>query len=168
MTRMTMGMVLGVLALGGSLEAQSAERRTTGAGLRLNLGTGDTEMRGELLAVSVDSLWVGRPDGSRLALRLPDVAGVQVRTHGAGASWTLKRVLVGWGLTSLGMTVACMSESNGCEVVPFVMAVPWGLVGGVAAWTNERSTWQRFSPDHPAELRPYARFPQGLPEDPDR
>lgn len=158
-------LVAGGLGMAGPLAAQSPEHRVTGAEVLVNVRGHPGTVRGELLAVADDTVWVGRVGDQGVApFPFPDVIAVRVRAHEAGASWTLRRVLAGWGSTSLGLTTACaLAQSPNCAVVPLVMAFPWGFLGGWAAMSNESGTWLRFQPQELTTLRPYARFPQGLP-----
>lgn len=165
MSRVRVLLALTLLATAGPLDGQSAEKRFTGVQVRLTTAPDSRETRGELLAVAGDTLWIASPHSEYPApFRFADVSNARARTHEAGSGWTMKRVLLGWGLTSAGLMAACVQETSGCIAVPLVVAVPWSIIGGLAAWGNERGTWRRFPPGRLSELRPYARFPQGLPE----
>lgn len=161
--------IISLVAVLGSpmpLAGQSAQDRVTGVAVRLQPGSQLSEVRGELLAVMADTVWLGPTTGEGpVPFAFEDIRRARVRAHGAGASWTLERVFLGWGLTTLGLLVACLQvENGGCVAVPLVTAIPWGIVGGLAAHSNEAGSWLGF-PSHNLEgLRPYARFPQGLPE----
>jgi hypothetical protein len=125
-------------------------------------------LRGELLAVSVDSLWIVGPT-TLTALPLADLAGVQVRRFRSGASTALVWGLLG-GLLSGGLlTAACstVNEGGGCAGVMVFSLITWGLWGGVGAATLSGSSVRTLPPTEPA-LGPYARFPQGLPPGVDR
>jgi len=154
-----------VLGLAGPLAGQSAEQRVRGAEIRLNSIPDRGEVRGELLAATGDTLWVEPARGGGLMpIAFGDVVTARVRAHGAGARWTGKWVALGWGVTSLGLFGACQQVDGFCGGVPLVVAIPWGLIGGIAAWSNESGTWLDFPRERFPELPGYARFPQGLPE----
>ena len=165
MRMVLMVLIAGWFAVAGSLAAQSAERRVTGAEVRVNVRGYTADVRGELLAVMGDTVWVQRVGApGSVPFAFDDVIAARVRAHGAGDSWTMRRVFMGWGATSLGLMVACVqAEAADCSAVLLVMAIPWGIIGGVAAISNESGTWLRFLQEELTALRPYSRFPQGLP-----
>jgi hypothetical protein len=166
--------VLALLALSpGTLAAQDALKdvRVTGAAARLRALSNaehiasNRELRGELIAVRHDSVWVrlgDERDFTGVAAR--DLARVRVERHRYGARFALRWALIGWAATSAGLTVACVQEADGCFAVPIAMVVPWGLALAIAAPTMEASRWLDVSPYSLPEARAYARFPQGLPQ----
>lgn len=125
------------------------------------------EIRGELIAVSPDSLWVLH-NSALTVLPLSDVGAVQMRRFRANASTALIWGLVG-GLVSGGLlTAACASvEDAECGGVMVFSLVTWGLWGGLGAATLSSSSTRSLPPAE-GTLRGYARFPQGLPPDLDR
>jgi hypothetical protein len=125
-------------------------------------------VRGELIAVSVDSLWVLGPTAFT-AVPLAGLAGVQMQRFRSGSSTALVWALVG-GLVSGGLlTAACstINEGGGCAGVMVFSLVTWGLWGGIGAATLSSSSVRTLPASAPA-LGPYARFPQGLPPGVDR
>jgi len=125
-------------------------------------------VRGELIAVSVDSLWVLGPT-TLTTLPLADVAGIQVRRFRSGASTALIWGFLG-GLVSGGLlTAACstVADADGCGGVMVFSIITWGLWGGVGAATLSGSSVRTLPPSETA-LGRYARFPQGRPAGVDR
>ena len=124
-------------------------------------------VRGELLAVSADSLWVLEQSGSgaHTALPLSGLSRVRVQ-RGPGLTNFVARG-VAFGIASgLGMYVACTTIGEGCgSVFIFSAAVPTMLslfAGASVTAGRERSFTTRasFTAD---SLAPYARWPQGRP-----
>lgn len=162
-----LGMVL-ALAFGvtGGLRAQatSPQDDVTGRAITLLMVRGPQQVRGELLAVGRDSVWVlaGRPERV-VAVRLGDVMEASVRRHG----WTATRsFLFGLGVgavSGVGLAVACGQESDGCGNVAVGSTLFGGAVGGIAALSYQYSSRWRFRPVTEVKLAPFARFPQGPP-----
>ncbi len=128
-------------------------------------GHGDSATKGELLAVGAEQLWVLEPTRVR-EVPFGEIGQVRVRLHGldGGKAWTW--TLAGAVLTGAALTAACASVEgdNNCGAAFALTAVPWGLFGGLSARSLEKSSRVLVrGPDFDA-LRPYARFPQGLPE----
>lgn len=157
-------LVLTGLLVASSLWAQSAERRFTGVDLRVRPFLESEEVRGELVAVTGDTVWLaGAGDVGPTPILFDRIESARARTHEFGSRKTLIMATIGWAATSFGLLVACgQVEGASCGFIPFAMALPWGLVGGIAAATNEARTWQDFA-ERLSELGAYARFPQGLP-----
>ena len=122
------------------------------------------EISGELLAVSPDFLWLGT--GMAMdPFSLQDVQQVEVRMH----EWGGKRVLLwvlGAGLGSAaGLAGACSGVSSNCGDVFAGVALSWAVVGGLTGVALHRSS-RRALPNSYDALRPYVRYPQGLPAGP--
>ncbi|MGD2067295.1 MAG: hypothetical protein PVI57_01320 [Gemmatimonadota bacterium] len=120
------------------------------------------DVRGELLAVSEDSLWVETATLRSFPLRA--LERVSVRRHGLDGNKAWLWTGTGAVVTAVALTAACSSvdERECWPVVPIVL-LSWGLVGGLASHALDRSSRMELMPD-PGLLRPFARFPQGLPE----
>lgn len=163
-----LGMVLTVICgVAGGLRAQSTGPQVdvTGRAIALRTTSGRPQVvRGELLAVQRDSVWVlsGTP-GRIVAVRMSDVMEATVQRHGLTPA---KGVLWGFAVgaaSGVGLSVACSQVSNGCvALIPGSMLVG-GAVGGVAAISFAFSSRWRFAPATAAKLAPFARFPQGPP-----
>ncbi len=129
---------------------------------QIQLPTGKLE--GELLSVSTDSLWI-LSRGTILGMPLGDVRGVDVQMHKWGKGRMLKwNLLAGLG-SAVALTVACGSVDDvggGCGTFALSWVLSWGLVGGISGAALAASSHREVHPSRDA-LRPYVRFPQGLP-----
>ncbi|HEX9705000.1 MAG TPA: hypothetical protein VGA20_07105 [Gemmatimonadales bacterium] len=120
------------------------------------------KLRGELLAVSPDSLWV-RVNSEITVRSLIAVDHVAVRLHGLDAGKGMFWAALGGVVTGGALTAACASVDGECGAVLPVTLLTWLLVGGVSTESLERSSKTRVPVAGWERLRPYARFPQGLP-----
>ncbi len=133
-------------------------------GTEVRLTTDAREVRGELLAVASDSLWI-QTDSLTVALARLDLRTVRYRRHSFGRR---RAHTIGFGIsgaTTLGIAMACSSveDASSCGTV----AVGWlavtsalTLVSGALAKGAE---WQTLPPEQWGQLGAHARFPQGLP-----
>lgn len=123
---------------------------------------------GELLAVDVRGLWVRTKDGVR-AIDPASLRQVRVRRHGLTGSWARRFGILGGFASGVALTASCASvEGNdvgGCASVGLVSAALWSAVGLLAAPGLESSSRLELPAESLARLRPYARFPAGLPKD---
>jgi hypothetical protein len=115
---------------------------------------------GELLAVDADSIWLLGAGGAS-GYALAGSSSVRVRQHDMG-SRVWKWVGIGALVTGVGMTVSCTRVADECGSVGLAMALSWATVGGLAALGFSASQYEELEPEDDT-LRPYARFPQGLP-----
>jgi len=123
------------------------------------------EVKGELLTVGPDRLWVRERNGVT-EVPLPAVREVRVKRHGFDANKALTWALLG-GLSTGGVLAgACSSVegANNCGVVGLVVAGAWLLVGLAAAPSMEGSSHLDLRRPTGEDLRPFSRLPQGLPE----
>ncbi|MCG6922454.1 MAG: hypothetical protein LJF15_15430 [Acidobacteria bacterium] len=123
------------------------------------------EVKGELLAVGPDRLWV-QDDDELTEVPLPEVREVRVRRHPHGAGAAFRWAALG-GLTTGGALAGACSSVEGadnCGVVGLVVLGAWLLVGALAAPSMEASSRLDLWRPTPEALRPFARLPQGLPE----
>ena len=123
-----------------------------------------TRLKGELLVVDKDTLWLRTGDGVR-ELRSARRAGVRVRRHGFGARKALTWALLGGAVTAGGLAAACSSVEgdNDCGGVGLVVGGLWLLAGALTAPALESSSRIEYPQPSADTLRPYARLPQGLP-----
>ena len=124
------------------------------------------KLAGELMAVSADTLWVGvAQDSEIVSIPLAQVRRVEVRRHklGAGKAMTYSVIL---GLATGGaLSAACASvEGADCGGVLPGVFVSWMFWGGLSVISLESSAKIGVSAGDWERLRPYARFPQGLPD----
>jgi hypothetical protein len=123
------------------------------------------EVKGELLAVGPDRLWVQDLNDGIAEVRLPAVREVRVKRHGSGARRALTWALAGGLLTGGALAASCASaDGESCGTVGLVVLGAWLLMGALAAPSMESSSRIELRHPTPDELRPFARLPQGLPE----
>lgn len=129
-------------------------------------------VRGELAAANRDTIWVFSRDGL-VAWNTAELRRVHVRRHPFGFERTLK--WMGWaGLgTGIALMVSCMSfeastdgggESSGCLLVPPVTVGFFAGAGLLFGAINEVSARHSLAPTDTDRLRPFARYPQGIPD----
>jgi hypothetical protein len=113
--------------------------------------TAEQRADGELIAVSADSVWLLSENE---ALVIPTAA---VKAGKLTAYAAQKGGLVGWTLLGALATI-----SNGAYLL--LTAPMWIIGGSLAVGSESRAPQRKISPLAWAELAPFARFPQGLPE----
>ena len=132
-------------------------------GREATLRVGGGDVKGELLAVTVDSLWLLTRGEDLRVLPLQGVQQVRVRRHGMDAGHALLWSGLGALFTGGALTAACTQvEGGGCGGVFPVTVGMWGVVGRLFSWRIAASSRHELGPVE-SELRPYVRFPQGLP-----
>jgi hypothetical protein len=117
-------------------------------------------VRGELLSVSVDSLWV-LSDSRTVAFPLRDVRAVRVRMHKWGWGRMLAwNVLAGLG-SAAALSAACRSVEGtaNCRDVFLGWSLGWSLIGGITGAFIATSSHRTLEPAAGA-LRPFVRLPQ--------
>jgi hypothetical protein len=124
----------------------------------------ERKVRGELLVVGPERLWVRESD-EVAAVPLHAVQKVNVKRH----SWDAHRAgmwsLIGGLVTGGALTGACgAADADNCGVVGLITLGVWVLFGLLAAPSMESSSRVELSRPTADELRPFARFPQGWPE----
>jgi len=148
----------------GGLEAQSPRASVAhGAEIRILTGQG-SPLRGELLAVEENRLWyLDRNEQARSA-GAAEIRRVEMDHHGFGSRRIVTWSTLAGGVTSVVMLAACTSveDAGGCGGYALVWALAWAGVGGLS-WAAARPT-RRVGGHALEELRPWARFPQGLPD----
>ena len=127
-------------------------------------GATQSSVSGELIAVSADSVWVLAHLGL-LTVPLAQVDAVRVTRHGFTAGKALLWSAVAGTISGLALAAACGAADEGdcAGVFPSVL-LTWGIVGGISAATVSGSARLRLGRTEWERLRPYARFPQGIPE----
>ncbi len=164
----------------------SRSRRVVASGVALLLATGcatapkvpvrgrsvtvvtegeDRKVKGELLTVGSDRLWVRGSDGV-IEVPLASVREVRVKRHGFDGKAALKWALIGGLVTGGAMAGACASVegSDGCGIVGAVFGGAWLLVGAAVASSMESSSRLELWRPTAEQLRAFARLPQGWPE----
>ncbi len=151
------------LVLPAGLWAQNRESPGEGYQMQLRLNAASARaVKGELIAVRADSLWVRQDDGVR-AMALGDLDRVQVRHHGFTFGKAMLIAAIGGFVTGAAMTAACSSVSDGCGGVFVGMMGSWLVVGAIAGAASSGSASRSLEPLSYEALQPYARYPQGLP-----
>jgi len=122
------------------------------------------EIKGELLVVGPERLWVRQSDDVA-EVALAGVRRIDVKRH----PWDARRAgmwaLIGGLATGGALTGACgATEADNCGVVGLITVGAWLLFGLVAAPSMESSSRLELSRPTADELRPFARLPQGWPE----
>lgn len=121
--------------------------------VRVRSGSAVESLRGEVLAVSRDSLWILQPDSSGIVIARSAIESGRITSHRTEGSVS--------AFTALG---ALSTIANGFFLV--VMAPAWIVTGAVSHHVDVRAA-ERDLPDDFAraeiDLRTVARFPQGMP-----
>jgi len=129
-------------------------------------------VRGELIAVTADTIWVLQPSMLRpVAVR--DQRRVDATRHSFGLRRTMRWMVTAGIATGAALFISCNSyessgdgtgDTGGCLlVIPGTTAV-FAAAGFLLGSLNERHTKLRVSPAETARLRPLSRYPQGLPD----
>lgn len=125
---------------------------------------GDTA-RGELLAVSADSMWIAEGKASRPVQTALPMSGIRRVVVQRGAGWekfAMRGVAFGF-ISGLGMYAACSSVTEGCgSIMAFSIAVPTilSLFAGASVSAGRELNLTTFTAE---TLAPFARWPQGRP-----
>jgi hypothetical protein len=121
------------------------------------------QVKGELLAVQKDRLYVRAADGVR-EIPLGAVSEARVKRHGFGKSKAYVWSLIGGLATGGALAAACNSEGgDGCGGYGLVTLGLWLGIGALSAPSLENSSRLRLPRPTPEQLQPFARLPQGLP-----
>lgn len=119
---------------------------------------------GELLAVGPDSVWIGPHRGTDRvrAVALAELQAVRVNRYGAGSP-AFTRGLIFGAVSGLVMSAACSSVTDGCGAVFLFSLASSALLGFLSDAAGDGAAALIVKPPDAEQLRPYARFPQGLP-----
>lgn len=133
-----------------------------GAPVALNFVSGPTQ-RGELLAVSVDSLWI-RDDSLIGAVALPALVRVTIDRQRYGAKHGLLRGASFGFVSGIALYVACRTaeEASDCGGIVLVSTILGSLVGVLAVPSLDNLRFLVVPPTVET-LAPWARYPQGMP-----
>jgi hypothetical protein len=133
---------------------------------------GTLAMRGELIAATQDTIWIFNNHGL-LPYTTAELRRVDVQRHRFGMGRTMR--WMGWtGLaTGAALMVACNSyeassdgsgDSGACFGVISGTVLFFGLAGVLFGSINEYTSKFYIHPSETERLRPFTRFPQGLPD----
>lgn len=123
------------------------------------------EVKGELLAVDTERLFVLAPGGVRVIPR-DEIEQVRVKLHGLDGSKAGLWALLGGLVTGGALAAACASveDAGNCGAAFGASALVWGVIGVPAALDLRKTSRLLVTGSELASLRPYARYPQGFPE----
>ena len=125
--------------------------------LRSTAGT----LKGELLAITIDSVWVMARDSQTMNAAVTDIGRILVQRYQKNPD---KALLAGLGVglvSGIALTAACRSvEGAACGMVLVGSLVSGALWGGLSALSIQAGRYREIPP---GGVAPYARFPQGPP-----
>jgi len=123
-----------------------------------------SSVKGELLAVGPERVWVMARDGVR-GVPFAEIENIRVRLHGLGGGRSWAWMALGAVATGAALAAACASaDSDSCGTGFGVTAGLWAAIGAPSAHSLEKSSRLLVRGPDFTSLRAYARFPQGLPE----
>lgn len=165
-TTLLMGaMAIAALVAVESAAAQGHEGGPPILGYRVVLKADDgARANGELIAVTQDSLWLLRDDALTVfALARMKQVDIQESSFGPGKA-LLYSLAVG-AISGALLTAACSSvEGADCDGVLPGMVIGWTIIGGIGALAVGPSRYSELVAPGADQLRPYSRFPQGMPD----
>jgi hypothetical protein len=119
---------------------------------------------GELLAVSAESLWVALRH-ENVSVPFDQVERVYVRRSNLGAGQALGYSVMMGLVTGGALAAACgQVDDAACGAVLPVAVLSWLAWGALSGMSLEAGAFTGVPAAEWEQLRPYARFPQGLPE----
>ena len=156
--------LLATALAGAGCASAPAKVPVVGRTVTVRMTEGDTRLKGELLFVDKDSLWLRGEDGVR-EVRLSGVRTVRVKQHSLDGKKAWAWAGIGAAVTGGGLAASCWSVegSGNCGAVGLVTAGLWLAVGALSAPSLERSSRVELTARTPDGLTPFARLPQGLP-----
>ena len=162
---------LGILAicamdvLPAQAQAKPPRDLLMGHDVRLEL-KGGASAAGELLGVTSDSLSILGPTGALRTMGFDQIVEMDVARHSFGWRKVWTWTALGAAVSGLGLTAACQAYegSDGCGAVFVGVALSWGLTGGLLGAVMNAQRWRMIAPG-PETARPFARYPQGMPDD---
>jgi len=134
-----------------------------GRHVEVKTSDGSAATAGELLAVQ-DGQLVLRTDRGPEPLPLSTVSKVRIKRHDWGGQRGFVWTLIGGVVTGAALSSACGQVSTGCGSVGARVFALWLVVGGLSSVGMEHASHFDIARPTPDALRPFARFPQGLPE----
>jgi hypothetical protein len=162
--RRPLAALLSTALLSAGCASAPAKVPIVGRTVTVRTGEADQALKGELLLVGKDSLWLRGEDGVR-EVSLAGVRTVRVQQHSLNGKKAWTWAGIGAAVTGGGLAASCGSVegSGNCAAVGLVAGGLWLLVGALAAPSLERSSRIELKAPTVDALRPYARLPQGLP-----
>jgi hypothetical protein len=163
-TRLLAALLSIVLAPGCATLSPDKGLPVTGRTITLRAEPNGQKIQGELLVVEKDRVYVRAQDRVH-EVPIGAVREAKVKRHDFGAKRTLVVTAVVGLVTGVAIAAACASveDTSGCgNVAPVTLAL-WMAVGAACAPSMESSSRIKLEKPSPAELRSFARLPQGLP-----
>lgn len=118
-------------------------------------------LKGELLAVTLDSVWVMARDGQTMNAAVTDIGRILVQRYQRKPAAALLVGSVVGLVSGIALTAACRSvEDADCGGVLVSGLVSGALIGGLSALSIQAGRYREIPP---GAMAPYARFPQGPP-----
>jgi hypothetical protein len=155
--------VLLVVALPGCVVARQTAS-PLGGSVRATRQTSGPSIAGELIAVTADSLWVLTPQQVPVSVPLAALHSVSVRRGKVGFGTTMGYSVALGLVTGGALALSCSQVADECGgVLPGVLLITV-VVGALASVSLESSATLSIPARRWEELRPYARFPQGMPD----
>ncbi len=153
--------LVGLAALLGGC-ATAGPPTVFGRNVQVTTADGGRPATGELLAVQDGQLVVRTARGPQ-PVPLAGVREVRIKRHAWGGRRGLGWTLAGGLVTGAAMTAACSRETSGCGGVGLTMFGLWAVLGGLSSLSMEQASHFHMKSPTADDLRPFARFPQGLP-----
>ena len=150
------------LAAGCALPAP--ELSPNGRRSRLRMPT--EQVIGELIAVTPDTVWLlTKAGGTLVPFDAKSVDRLDVQRHRMGGTRTLQIMSLVGAVTGALLMASCVQvdDADCGAVFPGALLTYIG-VGAVFALVNSESAWMKYTPSQFIIAKPYARFPQGLPD----
>ena len=162
MRTLVSGLVAATLAAGCALPAP----RVSPNGRTTMLHTGSGRVNGELIAVSLDTVWMlTRPGGTLAPFASANIVRLDVQRHAMGATRTIQAMSLVGLATGVLLSIACSSvDDASCGAVIPATMIPYVGLGAIFGLFNFESAWLKYGSFEVIRARPYARFPQGLPD----
>jgi hypothetical protein len=140
-------------------EPKEAETLARGGWVELSIDTpgGPRLASGELLAVTVDSVWIAaRPDSASTS---PGFVVARRAIREGKVTWYKADPS---GIATASFLGTLSTISNGWLLI--LTAPTWVITGSIAGPAYTREPVVSLSPNNRRDLRPYARFPAGMPK----
>lgn len=158
--------VSGLLAVAAATGCALPSQRVTGHGAQTTVHMKRYRLNGELVAVNNDTVWIlTRRDSMLAPVARDSIVRLDVQRHRMTGGRTMGYMSIVGVSTAVLLTIACSSvEDTSCgAVLPGVM-LPFVVLGSLFGLINSESAWLRSEPGEIMKARPYARFPQGIPD----
>jgi hypothetical protein len=163
-TRAIAAIVAMTLAPGCATLSPDKGPSVVGRRVSVKIGSEKEKVEGELLLVDKERLYVRAENGVR-EIPMGAVREARVKRHNFGMSRTLAWSAIAGLVTGGALAAACGSveDTSGCGGALLVTLGAWLAVGAACGASMEASSRVTLEKPTAAELRAFARLPQGLP-----